>query len=108
MSAVTIRRIKEGGEGRNAHARPGKCAVANLGEAPVFAFDLQREGLGPVVVFDLRVHEATMGGTPIETIDEGTLSATPLFPGHPVEIHLRGGHEPGRNGATSLVVQAVM
>lgn len=107
MSDVTMHRIKEdGGWGRDAHARPGNCAVAKLGEAPVVAFDLQRVALGPVVVFDRRVHEATTEGNTVETVDEGVLSAVALQPGDILEIGLRPGHQSGRNGVRSLVVQA--
>ena len=109
MSGVTIQRRKEDGVwGNNAYARPGRDAVAILGDSHAFGFDSQRIGSVPVVVFQNEGLLATQGGIPIETIDEGELSAVPLLPGHAVEIHRRPGFPIGRNGVTSLVVQASM
>ena len=100
------RRKEEDRWGNDAHARPGNCAVARLGGEQVLAFNLETERLDPVVVFNRCAHEATIGGTPIETIDEGELSALVMQIGHPVKINLRSGYKPGRNGVTSLVVKA--
>ena len=107
MAGVTIHRRKEDGViGNNAYTRPGETAVAILGGSHVFAFDSPRVGPVPVVVFEHDALVATQGGIPIETIDDGSLSAVALRLGHPVKINLRPGQQPGRNGVKSLVVHA--
>lgn len=106
MSDVTIHRIKEdGGGGRDAHARPGNCALAKLGEKSVLAFDLSERGQLPVVVFDHTEHVAQRGDH-VDILTEGNLSAVALQRGDTIEIGLRPGHQSGRNGVRTLMVQA--
>lgn len=106
MAEVVIHRIKvDGGMGRDAHARPGRCALALLGENPVLAFDLSERGQFPVVVFDHTEHVAQRGEC-VDILAVGNLSAVALQPGDTIEIDLRPGHQSGRNGVRTLMVQA--